>query len=169
MYLMLLAGEPDDVIEGALEELHPEFLDRIASLNRVSMETARESNPIATVLAALFKAYRHALEADADSTALNVNKTNRAAFLERYQIDFRDETRIEGALARDLYIALNRLAKDFGLAFPMRSVQQFVQRFSNDLDTIREVGFEITIRHGRANVRTYDIRCAPTRESGTGT
>ena len=140
MYLMLLAGEPTDVIDEALEELHPQFLERVASLNRVSTETARESNPIATVLSALFKAYRHAIEADAESTAMNVNKTNKAVFLERYQINFRDETRIEGALARDLYIALNRLAKDFGLAFHMRSVQQFAQRFSNDLDTVRGVG-----------------------------
>ncbi len=159
MYLMLLAGEPASVIDEALEELHPQFLDRVASLNRLSMEIARESNPIATVLVALFKAYRHALEADAESTALNVNKTNKAAFLERYQIDFRDENRIEGALARDLYIALNRLAKDFGLAFHMRSVQQFAQRFSNDLETIREVGFEIEIHQGRSNIRTYDISC----------
>ena len=156
MYLMLLAGEPASVIDEALEELHPQFLDQIASLNRVSMETARESNPIATVLVALFKAYRHALETDAESTALNIKK---ATFLERYQIDFRDENRIEGALARDLYIALNRLAKDFGLAFHMRSVQQFAQRFSNDLETIREVGFEIAIHEGRSNIRTYDISC----------
>ena len=159
MYLLLLAGEPVSVIDEALEELHPQFLDQVASLNRLSMETARESNPIATVLVALFKAYRHAHEADAESTALNVNKTNKAAFLERYQIDFRDENRIEGALARDLYIALNRLAKDFGLAFHMRSVQQFAQRFSNDLETIREVGFEIAIHQGRSNIRTYDISC----------
>ena len=159
MYLMLLAGEPASVIDEALEELHPQFLDRVASLNRLSMEIARESNPIATVLVALFKAYRHALEADAESTALNVNKTNKAAFLERYQIDFRDENRIEGALARDLYIALNRLAKDFGLAFHMRSAQQFAQRFSNDLEPIREVGFEIEIHQGRSNIRTYDISC----------
>ena len=158
MYLMLLAGEPASVIDEALEELHPQFLDQVSSLNRVSAETARESNPIATVLVALFKAYRHALETDAESTAFNGNK---ATFLERYQIDFRDETFIEGALARDLYVALNRLAKDFGLAFHMRSVQQFAQRFSNDLEPIREVGFEIEIHQRRANMRTYDIRYAP--------
>ena len=94
---MFLAGEPASVIDEALAELHPQFLDQVASLNRVSAETARESNPIATVLAALFKAYRHAHEADAESMALNVNKTNKAAFLERYQINFREENRIEGA------------------------------------------------------------------------
>jgi len=73
-------------------------------------------------------------QADHESTALNVTKTNKAAFLERYQLDFRDENTIEGALARDLFIALKRLAKDFGLSFNMNSVQQF----SNDLETIRQ-------------------------------
>lgn len=43
MYLMMLAGEPQE---------------RIAALNCISLETARESNPIATCFAALFKAYR---------------------------------------------------------------------------------------------------------------
>jgi DNA primase len=43
MYPMMLAGEPQE---------------RIAALNCVSLETARESNPIATCFAALFKAYR---------------------------------------------------------------------------------------------------------------
>ncbi|MBI2818147.1 MAG: hypothetical protein HYX72_14525 [Acidobacteria bacterium] len=160
MYLMMLAGESQEVLDRALTELHPQFTHRIASLNSVGLETARESNPIATCLAALFKAYRHALEADSACTALNVAKTNLATFLERYQIDFRDETTIEGALARDLFVALKRLSKDFGLPFSLNSVQQFAQRFANDLDTIRQAGFEIEVKrpervgHGTA---TYDV------------
>jgi hypothetical protein len=160
MYLMMLAGEQQEVIDRALEELHPQFVGRIVTLNNVSLETARESNPIATCLAALFKAYRHALEADRESTALNVAKTNKAAFLERYQIDFRNETTVEGALARDLFVAIKRLSKDFGLSFSMNSVQQFAQRFSNDLDTIRQAGFEIAVNRSEHSVRrtaTYDI------------
>ncbi|HOE31568.1 MAG TPA: DNA primase, partial [Planctomycetota bacterium] len=160
MYLMMLAGEQQEVIDRALEELHPQFVSRIATLNSVSLETARESNPIATCLAALFKAYRHALEADRESTALNVAKTNKAAFLERYQLDFRNETTVEGALARDLFVAVKRLSKDFGLSFSMNSVQQFAQRFSNDLDTIRQAGFEIAVNRSEHSVRrtaTYDI------------
>jgi DNA polymerase III delta prime subunit len=160
MYLMMLAGERQEVIDRALEELHPQFVSRIATLNSVSLETARESNPIATCLAALFKAYRHALEADRESTALNVAKTNKAAFLERYQLDFRSETTVEGALARDLFVAVKRLSKDFGLSFSMNSVQQFAQRFSNDLDTIRQAGFEIAVNRSEHSVRrtaTYDI------------
>jgi len=160
MYLMMLAGEQEEVIDRALEELHPQFVGRIATLNNVSLETARESNPIATCLVALFKAYRHALEADRESTALNVAKTNKAAFLERYQLDFRSETTVEGALARDLFVAVKRLSKDFGLSFNMNSVQQFAQRFSNDLDTIRQAGFEIVVNRSEHSIRrtaTYDI------------
>ena len=55
----MLAGEPSEVIDRTLDNLYTEFLDRIPSLNSVSMETAQESNPITTVLSALFKAYCH--------------------------------------------------------------------------------------------------------------
>lgn len=91
---------------------------------------------------------------------MNVAKTNKAAFLERYQLDFRNETTVEGALARDLFVAVKRLSKDFGLSFSMNSVQQFAQRFSNDLDTIRQAGFEIAVNRSEHSVRrtaTYDI------------
>ena len=160
MYLMMIAGEKQELIDPVLEELHPQFVNRIESLNRVSLETACESNPTATCLAALFKAYRHALKADRESTAMSVAKTNKAAFLERYQIEFQNETTIEGALARDLFVAIKRLSKDFGLSFGMNSVQQFAQRFSNDLDTIRQAGFEITVNRQEHSVRrtaTYHI------------
>ncbi len=158
MYLMLLTGKPSEIVAKALEELHPPFLERIASLNRVSRETARESNPIATVLAALFSAYRRALENDRESTVPGDN-SHKAKFLERCLIDFQDETHIEGVLARDLFIALNRQAKESALTFNLHSVQQFVQRFANDLEIIRQVGFEITANRSDAIRRTatYDI------------
>lgn len=160
MYLMMLAGEPKERMESMLEELNPQFLEQIVKLNIISLETARESNPIATCLAALFRAYSHALEADRESTALNVARTSKAAFLERYHIKFRDEATIEGVLARDLFVSLKRLSKDFGLSFTMNNVKQFAQRLSNDLETIRQAGFEITVNRPEKSVRrtaTYDI------------
>ena len=42
-------------------------------------------------------------------------------------------------------MAIKRLSKDLGLSFSMNLVQQFAQRFSNDLDTIRPAGFEIAV------------------------
>ncbi len=161
MYLMMIAGESPEEIAQALETLHPQFVERIASINSVSLETARESNPIATALATLFKAYRHALEADQESTATNVVKSNKAAFMERYQLDFQDEDTIKDALARDLFVALRRIAKDFSLSFNMKSVQQFAQRFSNDLKTIQQAGFDIKLNQGHARITTYNITCLP--------
>jgi len=89
-----------------------------------------------------------------------VVKSNQGAFLERYQIEFEEEGVIGDVLARDLFVALRRVAKEFNLSFQMTSVQQFAQRFSNDLAAIREAGFEITINELRSRVRTYDIRRA---------
>jgi len=117
----------------------------------------------------LFRAYRQALEADRNSTADHVVKSNKDAFLERYQIEFEEEDVIGGVLARDLFVALRRVAKEFNLSFQMTSVQQFAQRFSrsgggprgpshNDLGATREAGFEITINELRSRVRTYNIR-----------
>jgi DNA primase len=57
-------------------------------------------------------------------------------------------------------VAVKRLSKDFGLSFNMNSVQQFAQRFSNDLDTIRQAGFEIVVNRSEHSIRrtaTYDI------------
>jgi hypothetical protein len=49
------------------------------------------------------------------------------------------------------------------LPYPITSMQQFAERFSNDLAAIREAGFEITTRGLRSRGRTYDIRrAAPT-------
>jgi len=133
------------------------------SLNITTQEIARESNPIATALNSLFRAYRQALEADRNSTADHVVKSNKDAFLERYQIEFQEEDVIGGVLARDLFVALRRVAKEFNLSFQMTSVQQFAQRFSNDLAALREGGFEITINELRSRGRIYDIRrAAPT-------
>ncbi len=108
-------------------------------------------------LSSPFRACRRALEADCNSSAGHVVKSNRDACLERYQIEFEEDV-IGGVPARDLFVALRRMAKEFHLSFPMTSVQQFAQRFSNDLTAIREAGFEITINELRSRGRTYDIR-----------
>ncbi len=157
MYLMLISGEPAGEVDRWLATPHPVFIDQVRVLNEVTGDTARESNPIATVLAALFNRYRQALASDDASTAAHVAKTARSAYLESYPLDFPDEHTIRGALARDLFVALKRFAKDAGLSFPMSTVQQFVQRFANDLDTVRRAGFTITIREQSGRSSAYDI------------
>ena len=103
------------------------------------------------------------MRSDQESTSLNEVRTHHSIFLERYQLDLADEDTIEGARARDLFIALKRISKDFSLSFHMTSVQQFAQRLANDLGTIREAGFEVEVhreqRAGHATA-TYSITCS---------
>ncbi len=157
MYLMLLVGSGAEAEEAGLQELRPRFLEMIRSLNATTEETARESNPITTTLNTLFRAYEQALEADRGA-GLATPKSYRDAFLERYQVEFDGEGAIRGILARDLFVALRRAAKEFNLVFTMTSVQQFAQRFRNDLPAIRDAGFEVTIHELGNRRRSYDLR-----------
>ena len=61
-------------------------------------------------------------------------------------------------LSRDLFVALKRVARDFGLRFEMDSSRQFAQRLVNDLETIRGAGFEIEIGQKRYGTKLYTIR-----------
>jgi DNA primase len=157
MYLMNLVGMEQADIDGFLTELAPGFARVIQSLNAVTSETARESNPTATILSALFRAHEIAKAVDRDSSGVPA-RSARADFLARYQLAFSDSGAIEGALARDLFIALTRCSRDYGLSFPVKSGQQFYQRFANDLRTIEANGFEILILTGRQRERRYSIR-----------
>lgn len=168
MYLMMLAGSDEETVAAGLETLHTRFLQQIGSLNVTTQETARESNPIATALNSLFRAYQQALESDRHSMAQYPSKSNKDTFLERYQIEFAEERLIQGARARDLFVALRRVSKEFNLPFTMTSVQQFAQRFSNDLAAVQDAGFEIAIHEQRSRIRTYDIQQAGTASEADG-
>ncbi len=161
MYMIELATLSVQDRASSLENLQPQFCEWVQTTNEVSSETARESNPTITALGVLFKAHRQAIEADEKLRYRPDGKTNVAYFLERYQLDFASKDRIDNAKAREIFIALTRVAKDFGIAFPMRSVQQFVQRFTNDLETIREAGYEVEIEMGEHNFKRYSISQLP--------
>ncbi|MEN6358253.1 MAG: CHC2 zinc finger domain-containing protein [Armatimonadota bacterium] len=157
MYLMGIAGMPEADVKVAMESIDSRFADIVTSLNAITEDAARDSNPIATALVGLFKAYASAVRADEQSYGFPPSRSAKTVFLERYQIEFADENSLKGVLARDLFIALKRVAKEYGLAFNMISVQQFAQRFANDMDTVRTAGFEITVNQLAHRVRTYDI------------
>lgn len=157
MYLIGIAGMPEKDIERAMNSIDPRFSDIITALNMVTNDAARESNPIATALGGLFKAYANAVKSDAQSYLSPSGRSARSIFTERYQIEFEDENSIKGVLSRELFIALKRVAKEYSLSFDMMSVQQFVQRFANDMKTIEDAGFRVTINNGAHRVRTYDI------------
>ena len=79
-------------------------------------------------------------------------------FVQRYQVTFSDEGRLENVLSRDLFVALKRTARDFGLRFDIDSSRQFAQRFANDLETLREAGFEVHITKNRNGTKLYTIQ-----------
>ncbi|MFB3882535.1 MAG: CHC2 zinc finger domain-containing protein [Armatimonadota bacterium] len=157
MYLMMLVGGSREEVEEGLRVLHPRFVEMIASLNSTTQETARESNAIATTLNTLFRAWEQASAADAHLSLHPETRVRRDGFLERYQLQFGDDGELRGVLARDLFVALRRVAREFNLTFAITSVQQFAQRFANDLPAIQDAGFAVTINEHRSRVRTYDI------------
>ena len=158
MYLMLLAGSPTEEIEAGMKRLVPSFTEQIESINRTSRETARDSNHTATALATLFKAWRNAVEADQDLAYSDRKENHVQEFVQRYQVTFSEEGRLENVLSRDLFVALKRIARDFGLRFDMDSSRQFAQRFANDLETLREAGFEVHIAKNRNGTKLYTIQ-----------
>lgn len=158
MYLMLLAGAESDEVEDGLSELNPHFVEQIESLNRTSRETSRDSNPIATALATLFKAWRSADEQDRREYLSDGRAGNVSNFIQKYQLTFEDDCSLKQVLSRDLFVALKRITRDYGLAFNMNSSRQFAQRFANDLSTIKEAGFEIVVETDRRDRKLYSVR-----------
>lgn len=158
MYLMMLAGSSQQEINDALNELDSRFEMQIQSLNSTSRVTAREANPISTVLAALFSSWEQAKAADERDYHLQGRANHISDFIQRYQLELDDDHRLANVLSRQLFIALKRLAKDFNLAFPYESARQFAQRLANDLETIQEAGFIIQIDTDRKSRKLYTIK-----------
>jgi hypothetical protein len=160
MYLMMLAGSSRQEMEQGLGELAPAFARQIESLNRTSRDTARDSNHTATALATLFNAWRTATETNARDVYGDRRTDPVQEFVQRYQIRFEDDGSLREALSRDLFVALKRVARDFGLRFEMDSSRQFAQRLVNDLETIRGAGFEIEIGQNHRGTKLYTIQSA---------
>ena len=158
MYLMMLAGSSRQEMEQGLEHLAPAFARQIESLNRTSWDTARESNYTATALSTLFNAWRTATETNERNVYGESRTDTVQEFVQRYQIRFEDDGSLREVLSRDLFVALKRVARDFGLRFEMDSSRQFAQRLVNDLETIRGAGFDIEIGQKRYGTKLYTIR-----------
>ena len=158
MYLMMLAGSSRQEMEQGLEHLAPAFARQIESLNRTSWDTARESNYTATALSTLFNAWRTATETNGRNVYGESRTDTVQEFVQRYQIRFEDDGSLREVLSRDLFVALKRVARDFGLRFEMDSSRQFAQRLVNDLETIRGAGFDIQIGQKRYGTKLYTIQ-----------
>ena len=157
MYLMLLAGSPSEEIEAGMKQLRPSFVQEIQSINRTSRETARESNPTATLLSTLFNDWHTAVQLDQNLDPGSRRDTHVQEFVQKYQITLTDDAKLENVLARDLFVALKRVTREYTLRFDMHSVQQFAQRFANDLETLREARFAIRITQNRHGTKLYSI------------
>ncbi len=59
-------------------------------------------------------------------------------FIARYQVELEEYGCFKEVLSRELFAALKRVARDFGLRFEMDLLRQFARRFANDLEIIRE-------------------------------
>ena len=158
MYLMLLAGSSQDQIEQGMSTLAPAFKQQIQTINQTSRETARESNHTATALSTLFKAWRTAVDADRKDMYNDRRVDHIQEFIARYQVQPEEGGCLKEVLSRELFVALKRVARDFGLRFEMDSSRQFAQRFANDLETIREAGFDVIISQKRYGTKLYTIQ-----------
>ncbi|MBU4559603.1 MAG: DNA primase, partial [Proteobacteria bacterium] len=162
MYLMMLAGSEEHEVTTGLEELSPLFIEQIHSINDTSQEMARESNPIATALASLFHAYRNAVELDEKARYGEDDRANHVVgFIERYQVRFENENTMEPVSAGRLLAALRRVGREFNLEFEYKKPAQLGRRISNDLDVIRDAGFDID-RQRNAHTKNFEYRIAKT-------
>jgi len=157
MYLMMLAGSTQDEIEEGLAELSPEFVKQITNINKTSRETSQESNPIAMVLGTLFNAWKAAEEADRHEYMAMGKPNNVTQFIQRYQIQFEKDGSLGPILSRNLFVALKRISRDFGLVFNPNSSRQFAQRFSNDMEIVKSAGFTIKHQADCHGTKKYEI------------
>ena len=158
MYLMLLAESSPEEIEAGMQRLVPSFVQQIQSINRTSRETARDSNHTATALATLFKAWRNAVELDREMDPESRRDTHVQEFVQKYQVALSEDEKLENVLSRDLFVALKGIARWYNVRFDMDSSRQFAQRLANDLETLREAGFEIETTKNRNGIKLYTIQ-----------
>jgi len=158
MYLMLLSSLSPDERVPRLEKLNPEFMEQIQNLNQSTQTTARESNHTATALMTLFRAWDQANEASQQAIfSQGGGKDYVQEFVARYQVRPDRSGTLKHLLSKELFVALKRVARDFGLVFEMNSPRQFAQRFSNDLETIRSSGFEVEIIKKSCGTKLFTI------------
>ena len=158
MYLMLLAESSPEEIAAGMQRLALSFVQQIQSINRTSQETARDSNHTATALATLFKAWRNAVELDREMDPESRRDTHVQEFVQKYQVALSEDEKLENVLSRDLFVALKGIARWYNVRFDMDSSRQFAQRLANDLETLREAGFEIEITKNRNGIKLYTIQ-----------
>lgn len=159
MYLMTLAGAPDEQIEPMFDNLHPEFIEQIRRINKSSRETARGANPIAAALDALFNAWRNSVKLDKQTWYVQDEHGHHVCnFIERFHLsNFEGESVLRDVSASQLCTAFGVVARQFGINCQYKNAVQLGKRIRNDLEVIKEAGFEIAIQEFRGRQKLYDI------------
>lgn len=160
MYLITLAGAPDDEIEPLFDEPHVEFIEQIRRINRTSRETARGANPIAAALDALFNAWRNAARLD-EQVRYDPNNRERhvSNFIERYHLSsFEGHSALLDVSASQLCTAFGVVARQLGLNCQYKNAVQLGKRLRNDMKIIEEAGYAIDTRLNRTGTILYNFR-----------
>ena len=160
MYLMTLAGAPDEVNEPLYSTPHATFINQVRRINATSRETARGANPITAALDALFNAWGNAVRLDEQAKydpherAMHVS-----SFIERYHLSsFQGENRLVDVTAGQLCTAFGVVARQFGINCQYKNAVQLGKRLRNDMEIIQEAGYEITTSLNRTKTILYCIR-----------
>ncbi len=149
MYLVSIAGAPDEIVEERLTRLDDVFRRWIRTQDETSIFTGSEGSPIATCLLGLFDKWRRVCLRD-DSA--------KDQFTDRYGIEFADQWTIEGAESRALFMGMKAIAKEFSINLPISSPVALGKRLSSDAAAIRRAGLEIEKDEGRSRKAHYTIR-----------
>jgi len=145
MYLMRVAGHAEEVHDGLLDNAEPAFVASVLGLNEISRQTTREASPVGMLLTALFAAFQRVNIPD-EEFGLAVRSSKR---------------QIEDARPTDLFVAIRRVAKDYGLPCPFTNAVQFGKRLSSAIPSLADEGFNITRRVGHGRRPLYTIRWRP--------
>ena len=78
-------------------------------------------------------------------------------FIERYQVRFENENTMEPVSAGRLLATLRRVGREFNLEFEYKKPAQLGRRISNNLDVIRDAGFDID-RQRNAHTKNFEYR-----------
>lgn len=162
MYLMMYLDVNDGIPGIQTDKLDENFLNAIRKFNSTSQETARISNPIASLLHSLFDVYGNLLRLDDEARMRGDLKTNHVdAFIEKYQITFKNANEMNPLWARELLKTLNRFAADYRLPFSLKGVTQLAKRLTNDQKIIEDSGLKIEVTrdcHFKTNRYTVSKR-----------
>ncbi len=148
MYLFAIASDPADEQREKLAAIDPGFKAWILNQHREALASAAASNPIATALLTLFEKMRHA--------SLGPDSEKRS-FLEKYQVRPDDPTCLVDVTARQLWIALKALSKDYNLVFPISSPRSLGKRLSSERASIAGAGVTVETRMAWSRTILYNV------------